>query len=86
VFALREEFGREALLLAGGTDLIVKLRSGLGPKIVIDLKRVSALPVGIKESDGCVRIGARSVMTGMRMGPRKRDHPCLAVVRSANSY
>ena len=74
VFALREEYGRDALLLAGGTDLIVKLRAGLGPKIVIDLKRVSGLPEGIKESDGCLRIGARCVMTDIINDPRVQRH------------
>jgi CO/xanthine dehydrogenase FAD-binding subunit len=78
VFALKHQHGSEALLLAGGTDVIVKLRAGLGPKIVIDLKRVSALRDGIKESDGLLRIGARTVMADIikHVGVR-RHFPAL---------
>lgn len=42
--ALLAEHGREARLLAGGTDLLVKVRAGLtAPRVVIGLKRVPGL-------------------------------------------
>src|SRR6266851_4819122 len=43
-WALLNEQGPEACLLAGGTDVVVGLRNRtLRPKVVIDLKRVSEL-------------------------------------------
>jgi carbon-monoxide dehydrogenase medium subunit len=50
--------------LAGGTDLIIRLRDGtLRPDGVVDLKRVRDLDDGIHEGDGRLVIGARAVMT-----------------------
>src|SRR3990172_9533843 len=46
VLALLDEHGPGASLLAGGTDLLVRLRAGAKratPQVVIDLKRVKAL-------------------------------------------
>lgn len=56
--------GTDARVLAGGTDVIVRLRMGhMRPKIVVDLKRVPELSDRIIVSDDRVRIGARVVMT-----------------------
>ena len=53
--ALREDGAR---LLAGGTDLIVKIRSGLAaPTILIDISDVECLQ-GISEANGVIEIGA----------------------------
>ncbi len=47
----------------GGTDLIVRLRSGRTlPRVIIDLKRVKDLGSGITETRWCLRIGAQAVM------------------------
>ena len=39
--ALLEEFGSDARVLAGGTDLIIRLRDRtLTPRVVVDIKRI----------------------------------------------
>ncbi len=62
--ALLEAHGPAARLLAGGTDLVIRLRDGtLQPGVVIDLKRIAGLRPVIGEADGCLTIGATTVMT-----------------------
>ncbi len=56
----------EARLLAGGTDLLVQLRSELiEPELVVDLKRIAEL-TSIVAEDGGFRIGA--AVTGAELG------------------
>ncbi|KPP87979.1 MAG: carbon-monoxide dehydrogenase medium subunit [Rhodobacteraceae bacterium HLUCCO07] len=48
----------EARLLAGGTDLLVRLRAGnIAPSTIIDIKRIAEMTV-ISQEDGGWRIGA----------------------------
>ena len=62
--ALLDEHGPDARPLAGGTDLIIRLRDGsIAPRLVIDVKRIAELDDTIREVDGTLRIGARTVMT-----------------------
>src|SRR5690349_14896520 len=62
--------GGNARLLAGGTDLIIRLRDGTArPDVVVDLKRVADLDGGIHESDGRLVIGGRAVMTDIAAHP-----------------
>jgi carbon-monoxide dehydrogenase medium subunit len=62
--ALLDEYGPDARLLAGGTDLVIGLRDGsIRPKVVIDLKRIVELRPSIKEIDGNISISAATVMT-----------------------
>ena len=64
VFALLEQHGDGARLLAGGSDLLVRVRLGHArPTVVIDLKRVPELASDIMRADGVLRIGAGTVMT-----------------------
>lgn len=64
LLSLLEQHGPTARLLAGGTDLLVRLKKGHDfPAVVIDLKRVAELRADIIETDGALRIGARAVMT-----------------------
>jgi carbon-monoxide dehydrogenase medium subunit len=73
--ALLDEHGPEARLLAGGTDLIIRLRDGsLRPSVVVDLKRVAELRPGITERDGKVVIGATTVMTDILASPLVQRH------------
>jgi carbon-monoxide dehydrogenase medium subunit len=61
---LLAEHGPDARLLAGGTDLIIRLRDGsLRPRVVIDVKRIAELGDRIDERDGDLSIGARTTMT-----------------------
>jgi CO/xanthine dehydrogenase FAD-binding subunit len=67
VFALLDEHGDEASLLAGGTDLVVELRNrSRRPKVVIDLKRVAEVQPGISERGGWLTITATTSMTDVR--------------------
>lgn len=62
--ALLAANGPEARLLAGGTDLIIRLRDGtVRPQLVVDLKRIAELDPAIREVDGRLVIGATTVMT-----------------------
>jgi carbon-monoxide dehydrogenase medium subunit len=78
--ALLEAHGPDARVLAGGTDLIVRLRDGsAAPVIVIDVKRIAGLRPGIHEADGRVVIGATTVMTDIAADALVRRHfPALA--------
>jgi carbon-monoxide dehydrogenase medium subunit len=78
--ALLQTHGEDARVLAGGTDLIVRLRDGsLSPALVVDVKRIAELRPGIREADGRVMIGATTVMTDVAADPLVRRHfPALA--------
>jgi CO/xanthine dehydrogenase FAD-binding subunit len=78
--ALLTEHGPEARLLAGGTDLIIRLRDGsVQPGIVVDLKRIADLDGAIRDDDGHLTIGARTVMTDIAADERiRRDYGALA--------
>jgi carbon-monoxide dehydrogenase medium subunit len=74
VVALLDEHGPDARLLAGGTDLIIRLRDGtLQPKVVIDVKRVNELARDIRDVDGALRIGALATMTQIADDPGVRE-------------
>ena len=72
--------GPAARVLAGGTDLIVRLRDGsAAPAVVIDVKRIAELRAGIHEADGRVVIGATTVMTDIAADALVLRHfPALA--------
>jgi CO/xanthine dehydrogenase FAD-binding subunit len=78
--ALLAEAGSEARPLAGGTDLIIRLRDGtIRPRTVVDVKGIVELDAGIADADGGLRIGARTVMTDITEDPRvRRDYRALA--------
>jgi carbon-monoxide dehydrogenase medium subunit len=80
VFLLLAENGPNVRSLAGGTDFMVRFRNRHWiPGVVVDLKDAKDLPVAIGEVDGCVRIGARAVMTEVIKHPLIRRHfPALA--------
>lgn len=75
--------GPDARILAGGTDLIIRLRDGtLQPSVVIDLKRIAELQPAIRQQDGRVEIGAMTVMTDIAADERIRRH-FLALAEAA---
>ena len=62
-------------LLAGGTDLIVRLRRGhLRPTVVVDTKRIRDLHSEILPIDGGLRFGARVTMTSVIQDARVRQY------------
>jgi carbon-monoxide dehydrogenase medium subunit len=78
--ALLEAHGPDARLLAGGTDLIIRLRDGTArPGVVIDIKRIAEMRPSIREEAGCLVIGAGTVMTDIAANERvRRSYPALA--------
>ena len=67
--------GPAARILAGGTDVLVRLRMGhMRPDLVIDIKSAAELSDEIVEMDGIFRIGARVVMTDLMRDARIRAH------------
>ena len=69
-----------ARLLAGGTDLIIRIRDGsIRPRTVVDVKGVAELSRDIREDEGHLVIGARAVMTDLLRDDRiRRDYAALA--------
>lgn len=78
--ALLGEYGSDARLLAGGTDLVIELRNHwVEPKIVIDLKRIPELAPAIVERDGFLSISASTVMADIVANDQvQRWFPALA--------
>jgi CO/xanthine dehydrogenase FAD-binding subunit len=73
VVALLAEHGPEARLLAGGTDLVIRLRDGsVRPSLVVDVKRVAELDPAIRVVDGRLVIPATAVMTDLAEDDRVR--------------
>ena len=78
--ALLEAHGPDARLLAGGTDLIIRLRDGSArPGLIIDVKRIAEMRPSIREEAGCLVIGAGTVMSDIAADDRaRRVFPALA--------
>ncbi len=70
----------DARPLAGGTDLIIRIRDGsIRPRTVVDIKGISELTREIVVDDGWLRIGARATMTDLMGDERiRRDYVALA--------
>jgi carbon-monoxide dehydrogenase medium subunit len=77
---LLETSAAEPASLAGGTDLMIRLRDGRPPvpALVVDLKGVAELRSGIRQVAEVFRIGARTVMTDICEDDRmRRQFPAL---------
>jgi len=74
------QLGADARPLAGGTDLIIRLRDRtLEPGLVVDVKRILELDDGIRETETGRTIGARTTMTTIAADPGiRREHLALA--------
>jgi carbon-monoxide dehydrogenase medium subunit len=67
--ALLAEHGREAAVLAGGTDLVAWMRDALvAPEMVVDLKGLPGLG-GIALVDGTLRLGALATFSDVLRSP-----------------
>jgi carbon-monoxide dehydrogenase medium subunit len=78
--ALLAERGPDARVLAGGTDLLIRLRDGsMTPSMVVDVKRVPELAPGIRVAGDRLVIGATTAMTEIAAHPViRRDYAALA--------
>jgi CO/xanthine dehydrogenase FAD-binding subunit len=78
--ALLAEHGAGAQILAGGTDLVIRLRTGeIHPTVVIDLKRVAELSPAFHLAEGHLHIGATAVMKDVEENADVARHfPALA--------
>ncbi|MDR3354731.1 MAG: FAD binding domain-containing protein [Synergistaceae bacterium] len=73
------------LLAAGGTDLFVKRRGGIGRGVIlIDLSGIGDLRgISVRASDNCLEIGAMETMTSVSENPLVIRHArCLAEAAS----
>ncbi len=60
-FALLQEFGEEARILAGGTDLLVKMKQRTMeqmPKYIVNIKKIPGLQYLQTDGNGGMRLGA----------------------------
>lgn len=72
--ALLATHGARARLLAGGTDLLVDLKSALRvPEVVVDISRAADLG-GIELTEQGLRIGALATHTAVMDSPLVREH------------
>ncbi len=81
---LLAEHGDGARVLAGGTDLVIALRTEeIRPTALIDLKRIPELSPGIRPDDGHLWISATAVMTDIEHDETVlRRFPALAEAAS----
>ncbi len=77
---LLDEYGSDARVLAGGTDLVIRLRDrSLQPTVVVDVKRIPEFAPSISATDGVVRISAGTTMTDLMRDPLiQQRYPALA--------
>jgi carbon-monoxide dehydrogenase medium subunit len=63
--------GSAARILAGGTDLLVQMRSGaVKPRLIVDIKKIAAMTAIEETSDGGFRVGAAVPGAVMAEHPR----------------
>jgi 4-hydroxybenzoyl-CoA reductase subunit beta len=75
-----QEHGRDAVLMAGGTDLLVNIKHRLmTPKFVIGIRGLSGLAGIDFEGDGGLRIGAGVTLASVASDPGIQDrYPALS--------
>lgn len=81
---LLAQHGPDARVLAGGTDLVIRLRDGtLRPSLVVDVKRIPELQPRIEFGDGLVTLSAGTTMTDI-VGEARMQRHFPALVEAAN--
>lgn len=77
LLAVLHQYGGEAKVIAGGTDLIPQMRAGQrSPKLLIDPHRL--LQAGIAETNGSIHLGACLTHTQALNSPLlQREYPAL---------
>ena len=89
VVSLLMRYGEEAKILAGGTDLLVLMRSrSVVPRCVVDITRLPGLNCIKKEKPDTLKIGALATLRAVELSSLVKDeYPLLneAVTRMANT-
>ncbi|MEW6673071.1 MAG: xanthine dehydrogenase family protein subunit M [Thermodesulfobacteriota bacterium] len=69
----------KAFPLAGGTDLLVRMKRGvIRPAVLVNLKRITGLSGIENENDGGLRIGALATIADIETSPLvRKTHPVL---------
>jgi len=63
--------GSAARILAGGTDLLVQMRSGaVRPGLIVDIKKIAEMTEIAETAEGCFRVGA--AVSGAALGEHAR--------------
>jgi len=71
---LLDKYGEQAKLLAGGTDLIVKMKDRvIEPKYIIDLSCLKELRF-ISKENGVIRVGALTTLREIETSPIIQEH------------
>ena len=80
LFELMQQYPSAYKLLAGGTDLLVRLKSGrISPKAVIDIKAIPEIQGLIERVGEAFVIGALTLMADLESDPRiQQSYPALA--------
>jgi carbon-monoxide dehydrogenase medium subunit len=74
-FDILDSYGPDARPLAGGTDLVVGVRTGrIAPRMLVDLKQITDLASGISSTDGRVSIAAATTLTDIIADDLIRQH------------
>lgn len=72
--SLLVEYGKDARILAGGTDLLVRMkRQVLAPRYLINIKNIPGL-ASIEAGDGVLKIGALATIRDVSASPAVRQH------------
>ncbi|MCL5960545.1 MAG: FAD binding domain-containing protein, partial [Chloroflexi bacterium] len=77
--ALLATYGKEARVLAGGTDLLVKMKHRRAlPRYLVNIKRIPELSYIRYENGEGLRIGALTTMEDLKSSPVvRREYPML---------
>ncbi len=77
-FEVFEKYKGNAVYLAGGTDLIPRIKLRLKtPSLVIDIKQIEEMK-GVREKDGSIAIGSNTTIFELKRNETiKRKYPCL---------
>jgi len=80
LFDLMHQYGSSFRFLAGGTDLLVRLKSGrINPSAVIDIKGIPDLQGGIQQTTDSITLGGMTLMATLESDPViKKLFPALA--------
>ena len=80
LFDLMQQYSNAYKLLAGGTDLLVRLKSGrIAPKAVIDIKAIPEIQGSIVRTGENYIIGALTLMADLESNPlMTKTYPALA--------